>query len=135
MLEFLQKTKEKLLISTRGNTVSSYYYTNILSYTKKSSFEEIFETALFAMPLAGLEPARLSRLILSQVRLPIPPQRHVHELLPICKIYIIIGFSNLQAFFKIQNILNNFVISAFFHSIQSTNPKCISSMVTTLFYQ
>ena len=30
------------------------------------------------MPVAGLEPARLlNRLILSQVRLPIPPLRHV----------------------------------------------------------
>ena len=29
------------------------------------------------MPVAGLEPARLlNRLILSQVRLPIPPHRH-----------------------------------------------------------
>ena len=31
----------------------------------------------YVVPKAGLEPARvLARLILSQVRLPIPPQRH-----------------------------------------------------------
>ena len=34
------------------------------------------------MPLAGLEPARsLNRGILSPLRLPIPPQRHIHNLL------------------------------------------------------
>lgn len=32
------------------------------------------------MPVAGLEPARLlNRLILSQVRLPIPPQRQMNR--------------------------------------------------------
>lgn len=33
---------------------------------------------VFLVPLAGVEPARPQRrLILSQVRLPIPPQRHI----------------------------------------------------------
>ena len=41
----------------------------------------------------------VARLILSQVRLPIPPQRHAYELLPICNDYIITGKQNMQVIF------------------------------------
>lgn len=48
------------------------------------------------MPVAGLEPARLlNRLILSQVRLPIPPHRQNLK----TDIYFTINILVLQAFF------------------------------------
>ncbi len=48
------------------------------------------------MPVAGLEPARLlNRLILSQVRLPIPPHRHNLK----TEIYFSIDFLILQVLF------------------------------------
>ena len=46
--------------------------------TKKSLPRKPLEGLNVLVPKAGLEPARLGkRLILSQVRLPIPPLRHV----------------------------------------------------------
>ena len=46
--------------------------------TKKSPPRKPLEGLNLLVPKAGLEPARLGkRLILSQVRLPIPPLRHV----------------------------------------------------------
>ena len=49
------------------------------------------------MPVAGLEPARLlNRLILSQVRLPIPPHRHILKTV----IYFSTDFMILQAVFS-----------------------------------
>ncbi len=46
--------------------------------TKKSLPRKPLEGLDVLVPKAGLEPARLGkRLILSQVRLPIPPLRHI----------------------------------------------------------
>lgn len=51
------------------------------------------------MPVAGLEPARLlNRLILSQVRLPIPPQRH-EKWFAKTELYNIISVDKKQAFY------------------------------------
>ena len=51
------------------------------------------------MPVAGLEPARLlNRLILSQVRLPIPPQRHEKRFAK-TELYNIISVDKKQAFY------------------------------------
>lgn len=50
------------------------------------------------MPVAGLEPARLlNRLILSQVRLPIPPQRHGKWFIK-TEVYDIISVNKKQVF-------------------------------------
>ena len=58
------------------------------------------------MPLAGLEPARINRLILSQVRLPIPPQRHHGSLLEPLNVIIIVA--KMQLLFHVTIISFNY---------------------------
>ena len=59
--------------------------------------------ACFLVPLAGIEPARLKgRRILSPLRLPVPPQRQIHE-------YFSILFSERQAWGRIFELPRNFI--------------------------
>ena len=79
----------------------------------------------FAYAAGRTRTGTVARLILSQVRLPIPPQRQGHELLPICIDYNSTPNSNVQAFFHSKCEKNpNSQISEFgsFLEILTTSP-------------
>ena len=97
----ISKKRSEFTIVSSDFFVSEIFVV-IIDVTKKKQLKRVaypFVTAFF-YAAGRTRTGTVARLILSQVRLPIPPQRRSYELLPICNDYNSIAKKNLQVFFQ-----------------------------------